>query len=134
MDRARFAPVAFVAAVLMAIAAFALPLFAFGDQAKGLTERQRAGLTTEARHWSKIPPLRLQIAEVRTLPEQPAALADSTLVWRTLFGIPYGETRFEDGGSSTEWDHRRAVWVWFLFAAVEAGLLGAATWGIYTDP
>lgn len=81
--------VAFVAAVLLLVVAVAWPLVAFDDNAEALSDRQVQRLKGEAHHWSSIPPLKLQISAVDSIPTQRDGLADGTITWRTVFGIPY---------------------------------------------
>lgn len=114
------APFAFGAAAVIAVLAFAIPFLAFADDDSGLSSRQRAGLLTEARHWSDIPPLRLQITSIDRVPDAGDGLATGVVTWRTIFGIAYGETRFAEGQASGEWNVGRAITAWAVFAGVEA--------------
>jgi hypothetical protein len=117
------APFAFGAAALIAVLAFAIPFLAFDDDDSGLSSRQRAGLLTEARHWSDIPPLHLQITRVDRVPDTEDGLATGVVTWRTVFGVAYGETHFAEGQASSEWDVERGITAWALLAGVEALLV-----------
>ncbi len=126
--------VAFAAAALLLVVAVAWPLIAFDDNAEALSDRQVQRLKGEAHHWSSIPPLRLQISAVDSIPTQRDELADGTITWHTVFGIPYGETRFADQQSEQEWHNARLLWPLGGLFATEAALLAFGVWGLYSDP
>ena len=123
-----------VAALAIGVAALAMPRVMFPDarhQLDAATVRYTRG---EALHWSKIPPLRLQITSIRPPSPLPQAPANATLKWRTIFGVAYGTTVIERDGSGQQWDHAAAYRAWAAFVVVELLLVGFAVWCLWTSP
>lgn len=130
--RAALGLFALVLAVSLGLAAIAVPWLAFSDEGD-LSHHSTRVTKTNARHWSTVPPLRLQITSVDRYPETQDALPDAAVAWRTIFGVRYGETRFLDGQSEQEWDHALALQAWLAFGVVESLLLAFAGWALWTD-
>lgn len=131
--RTRLGLGALAAFVALGVAAFAVPAVFFGDARGGLSDHDVAVMKTEARHWSSVPPFALQITEAAPPAEAPG-MPDGRVVWRTIFGLPYGETTFAAGQSTQEWRERPAAWAWGGFAAVEVVLLGGGLILLLRDP
>jgi hypothetical protein len=123
---------ALVLVVSVGLAAVAVPWLAFADEGE-LSDHSTRVTKTNARLWSTIPPLRLQITQVDRYPETGDALPDAAVAWRTIFGVRYGETRFLDGQSEQTWDHAPALQAWLAFGVVESLLLAFAGWALWTE-
>lgn len=130
--RAQLGIGALVVFVVVAVAAFAVPRLFFHDARGALSDHDVVVMKTEARHWSKIPPVALQIASAAP-PAQELGVPDGRVVWRTIFGIGYGETVFADEQSTQAWHNRRAASAWAGFAAVEVLLLGIGVVLLFRD-
>lgn len=126
---------AFVAAIVVALIAFGVPLFAFADGDEGLVHAQAAMMKTEARHWSDIPPLRIHIVEADVDPDVSyPSLPDGRLEWRTLFGVSYATTLISGGQSATDFRYGKLLATVSAFFAAEASLLGFGLWRGWTSP
>ncbi|MBA4178985.1 MAG: hypothetical protein C0506_00185 [Anaerolinea sp.] len=123
-----------VAALAVAVAAFAIPWLMFPDAEHDVDAATVRYTKGQARLWSSIPPLRLQITAIEpaTAPYSPAATA--TLKWRTIFGVRWGTTVIESGQSRQEWNEAAGMRVWAAFIAAEIGLLVWAGWCFWTSP
>lgn len=123
-----------VTALAIAVAAFAIPWLMFPDtdhDVDAMTVRYTKG---EARHWSSIPPVRLQITAIERASAPHAPAGSATLKWRTIFGVHWGTTVIEDGQSRQEWNEAAGVRAWTAFLSVEIALLVWAVWCFWTSP
>lgn len=121
-------------ALVVATAAVALPHFAFPHDRAGLDDATVRYTVGQARLMSSVPPLRLQVTEVRKPPTRPQGVADATLTWRTIFGVPYGMTTIDGDATTSDWHIRTGVLAWAGFIVVEVLLLGAAARIAWTSP
>ena len=115
-----------IVALLLLLAALGGPLLLRKDQDAGITPLQAELMKSEARHASKIPPLMLQITDVVPSPEEAdsQALPNGTVVWRTVFGVKYGETEISNGQSHTDFQNAKLLIAWSLFLISELALIG----------
>lgn len=134
--RVRVGLFCFAAALLLPIVAVGLPWLVFPDADDLLTNHDVAVMKTEAKHWSKVPPLRLQIRHASP-PEEVLGVPAGVLTWRTIFGVPYGRTelgRAVEGSAATDWHWSNFRSAWLAFIGAELSLIAAGTWLAWRDP
>ena len=110
-----------LAAVVLAVAAFAIPALGYGAALAGQGPGVAAA-RTEARHASSVPPLSLQLTSFSSGP----AGTTATFRWRTIFGVPFGTTTVDADTTSSEWDVGSGVAAWVGFVVAEAALVAGA--------
>ena len=105
--------------IALAVAAFWIPNAAFADVESTMSDKQSRMLKSEAQAWSKIPALKYQVTNVGAIPSSPEGLADAEITWRTIFGVPFGETVVRGGQSQTDLNLISVALAWGLFVAAE---------------
>ena len=117
---------AVVAAVALAILAFAIPAVA-SARADEPEPRAAELIRRDVRHASDVPPLRLNIvaANIAYAGTEPQIFS-ARVRWHTIFNVPFGTSEIDGQSHSYEWAIRNAVLAWALFLLAEAGLLAAA--------
>jgi len=125
------AGIALLAAVAVAMAAFAIPFAAFPDcQAACATKDHRQRLEVQAQHVAG-PALHLRVAEARATGSSPDAVEGRVEV-RTLFGIPAGDVLTGARTSENRRSTTKEAGIWGAFAAIEAVLVALAGYRLYS--
>ena len=109
---------------LWVVAAFGTPLLCFEDT-RDVGQERILRLETAARHWTKLPILKVQTVEARATGPTPDQVA-GRVVFRGLFGMPWAEVVREDSGQEdVTWQIHRQMAVWGMFVCA---LLLLAFW------
>lgn len=120
-------------AILVAALALITPQLMFKDDAAATREGSLRRMKGEASHWSSVPALHLQVSEV-VAATSATELPDGVVTWRTLFGVPYGETLIRENQSATRWNWERLLLTMLGVAVLEASLVATGVRLIWTSP
>jgi hypothetical protein len=118
------------AALTLAVVAFAVPLTLFPDDRGDVSSEHVLRLKTQASMWTDIPAVRLQAIEARSIGPSPDHVA-GTVVFRTLFGVPWGRVEVGSEPGPT-WHTWRYIATGLGFVGAEAVLLGLLGWRLWT--
>lgn len=127
--RARIGAGLLALAFVVGVASLAVPHFLFDDVR--LAAHNLTVMKSEARLWSSIPPVRLQVTEAAAV-TRANAMPDGAVAWRTLFGVPYGETTFRDQQSETHWEVANLLLALAGTAVAELLLLAGGAWLLWS--
>lgn len=128
--RARIGAGLLVLAFVVDVTSLAVPHVLFDDLRHGAHDL--TVMKSQARLWSSIPPVRPQVTEAAAV-TRAGATPDGVVTWRTLFGVPYGETTFRDQQSETHWDTANLPLVLAGTAIAELSLLAGGAWLLWNS-
>jgi len=127
--RARIGAALLALAFVVGVASLAVPRLLFDDAR--LAAHDLTVMKSEARLWSSIPPVRLQVTEAAAV-TRAGAVPDGAVTWRTLLGVPYGETTFRDQQSATRWEAANLLLALAGVAITELSLIASGAWLLWS--